>query len=78
MTHIETVSKAIKSAGGQHKVAAACKVSQTAVFRWTRHGLPRTDWTGETNYAEVISGMTKGVTAGGLGKYSRTALMVRG
>lgn len=60
MTHAELVAKAIKAAGGQAAVARACGVSQPSVFSWTQIGLPRTEWTQETEYAAVIEQMTGG------------------
>ena len=48
------ISRAIQQAGGQAEVARACGVSQPGVFKWTKEGLPRTEWTGETNYSGEI------------------------
>lgn len=46
------------------KVAGAakiCNVSVRAVYKWISHGrLPRTDYTGETNYAEKLAVSTGG------------------
>lgn len=60
MEHAALVAEAIKEAGGQSAVARACGVAQPTVFGWTRKGLPRTEWTGETNYASVIEALTDG------------------
>jgi len=50
MTIIELIEKK-----GQTAIANICRVSQPAVFKWSVTGrLPRTEWTGETNYAEKI------------------------
>lgn len=40
---------------GIAKVAKACGVSVQAVYKWTRKGLPRTEWTGETSHAKTIA-----------------------
>lgn len=60
MEHANFVAEAIKDAGGQSAVARACGVAQPTVFSWTRKGLPRTEWTGETDYAAVIESLTEG------------------
>lgn len=46
---------------GIMKVSKAAGVTNGAVMNWQRRGkLPRTEWTGETNYAEKISEATGG------------------
>jgi len=46
---------------GPLKVARACGVGYQAVYGWRlRRSLPRTDWTGETNYAQAISDLSNG------------------
>lgn len=64
---------AIKLAKGQRRVAEATGVSQSAVSQWIARGkLPRTEWTGETRYAEIIVELSNGrvtkdqLLAGGL------------
>ena len=43
------------------KSAKACGVTYQSVKRWEAKGcLPRTDWTGETDYASRIEEATKG------------------
>jgi Prophage CP4-57 regulatory protein (AlpA). len=43
-------------------VAKACGVSQRAIYKWIDNGkLPRTDYTGETNYAEKIALVSNGL-----------------
>lgn len=55
------IEEAITAAGGQARVAVECGVKQPSVFKWAKNGhLPRTDFTGETNYAETISRLTNG------------------
>lgn len=42
--------------GGPAQVASVCGVSRPAVDKWLRKGrLPRTEWTGETDYANKIA-----------------------
>lgn len=50
---------------GQRGLARACGVSNPAVIKWLRAGhLPRSSWTGETNYPALIELATSGqVTA---------------
>lgn len=51
---------AITSIGTQ-KIAKRCKVSVRAVYKWCERGvLPRTEYTGETNYAEQIEVLSGG------------------
>ena len=47
-------AEAIKAVGGQTTVARECNVKQSSVSKWTRNGLPRTEWTGETEHSVVI------------------------
>lgn len=57
------ISKAIELAG-LHQIAAGCGVTYQAVRKWeAAERLPRTEWTGETNYAEVIEQMTAGLVS---------------
>ena len=52
---------AIRDAGGTQIVATAAGVTRQGVDRWMHRGyLPRTEWTGETNYAEAIEKLTGG------------------
>ena len=52
----------IDSAGGVAAAAAVCGVTPRAVYKWlSNERLPRTDYTGETQYAEALS-----MAAGGL------------
>jgi hypothetical protein len=47
---------AVNSAGGPVQAARACSVSRQAVDKWISNGyLPRTDYTGETDYARRLS-----------------------
>jgi hypothetical protein len=57
------VSKTISEVG-LTKVAKGCGVAPSTAHRWkSRNRLPRTDWTGETRYAEVIARLHGGITA---------------
>ena len=43
-------------------VADVCGVSQRAIYKWMDNGkLPRTEYTGETNYAEKIAHASNGL-----------------
>jgi hypothetical protein len=61
--NIVTEQKKLKAAvesfgeikGGVARCAKACGVTPEAVKRWLKKGLPRTETTGETNYAEIIA-----------------------
>lgn len=43
---------------GLSQVARACCVTYQAVRKWERGGLPRTDFTGETNYAGILAALS--------------------
>lgn len=52
------ITKAIEIIG-LSKLAHQCSVSYQAVKKWEKNGcLPRTEWTGETNYASIIERFT--------------------
>ena len=54
------ISKAIEIVG-LCKLAQLCGVKHQSIYRWEAKGcLPRTDWTGETDYARRIEDATKG------------------
>lgn len=54
---------------GLGRLASELKVTYQAIRKWEKAGrLPRTEWTGETNYAGVIEKLTEG-------KVSRVALL---
>jgi len=53
-------SKALKSAidqvGGPPVAAALCGLTPRGIYKWLARGsLPRTEYTGETNYAELLA-----------------------
>lgn len=43
---------------GLKNLAKNCGVTYQAVQKWRKNGLPRTEWTGETNYCDVIEELT--------------------
>jgi len=46
---------AVQQAKNKTEFANVCGVSRQAVYKWLlANKLPRTEWTGETNYAEKI------------------------
>lgn len=49
--------QAIADAGGWSAVARACGVKYQSVQSWTVKGMPRTEWTGETHYTDVLRAM---------------------
>lgn len=54
------ITQAIELVGLQ-PLSQACGVTYQAVRKWEkRNRLPRTDWTGETNYAAAIETATRG------------------
>lgn len=58
---IKTLAQAISHVGGPSEAARICNVSPAAVGKWLkRDSLPRTDYSGETNYAELLAKASKG------------------
>jgi hypothetical protein len=54
------IREAVEEAGGPSAVAKQCGISPQAVCKWMNEGhLPRSDWTGETDYASVIARLSK-------------------
>lgn len=54
------LKKSIDDAGGVQVVAQACGKSPRAVYKWlTADCLPRTEYTGETRYAEQIAELAR-------------------
>jgi len=59
--HANTFSAAMAHAAAQlgsyNAIARACGVTAVSIHRWRNAGrLPRTDYTGETCYGEIIAG----------------------
>lgn len=60
MQNENLISQAIKIVG-LSKLAAICGIRYQSLQKWQAKGrLPRTDWTGETDYASRIEEATKG------------------
>lgn len=54
------LNKAIKLLGA-YKIARICGVRGPSVYKWIANGrLPRTEWTGETMYAQKIADASNG------------------
>ena len=52
----ETVRHVILAAGGVTKVAQAVNLTERAVYKWIqKNALPRSEYTGESDYASVIA-----------------------
>ncbi len=49
------LQQAVSDIGGFTAVGRLCDVSAQAVRKWCVNGLPRTEWTGETDYASRIA-----------------------
>jgi len=55
------LARVVRAIGGQVKAGAACGVSAAMVGRWIHQKhLPRTEYTGETNYAEALANASNG------------------
>lgn len=55
---MNAISIAIESAGGPIAAAMACGISRQSIDKWLAKGsLPRTEYTGETGYAESIAAL---------------------
>lgn len=69
------ISQAVEQVG-LVALASECKVTYQAVRRWEKNErLPRTEWTGETNYAAIIERMTNGdITRDALMEWSARGL----
>lgn len=58
---MSALKKSIAQVGGAAKAAAICGVSQRAVYKWLSSGsLPRTEYTGETHYAQRLADASTG------------------
>lgn len=54
--YLLTVKQAVDFAGGAARAGAVCGVSTRAIYKWISSGcLPRTEYTGETCYAEKLA-----------------------
>ncbi|MEO8806607.1 MAG: hypothetical protein ABI433_11020 [Burkholderiaceae bacterium] len=60
MSTLNPLDRAIESVG-LAKLSRELKVSHQAIRKWQRAGrLPRTEWTGETDYSQLIENITAG------------------
>lgn len=58
--------KAIDEVGGVSAASKICGVSPRGLYKWLdADALPRTDYTGETRYAELLAGASKGKFSAG-------------
>ncbi|WP_182058321.1 helix-turn-helix domain-containing protein [Pantoea sp. ME81] len=73
---MSNLNRAIKCIGVP-QVAAACGISQRAVYKWLKKGsLPSTEFYGKTSYANIIERLSKGrFTAEKLLDESRASLL---
>ena len=61
MDTITPLRKALHLCRGIYGMAEICGVTHGSVHQWRKRGcLPRTEWTGETHYAEKIEAATNG------------------
>lgn len=51
------LTQAMEAAGGTGRVAKSLKLTHEAVRKWGVNRLPRTEWTGETNYLSQIENL---------------------
>lgn len=57
---MQNIQEPIKDIGIA-EVAKACGVSERAVYKWIANGfLPKTEFFGKTNYAEIIQSISNG------------------
>ncbi|CAD5376737.1 conserved hypothetical protein [Pseudomonas sp. OF001] len=53
---MSALKESIVRAGGVARASFVCGVSQRAIYKWIAAGsLPRTEYTGETHYAERLA-----------------------
>ena len=54
----QTLHEFLKANGGVSKVAKSLNLTARGVDKWSnKNALPRTEYTGESNYAEKLSGV---------------------
>lgn len=58
---MSALKESIDKVGGVAKASSICGVSQRAIYKWiTANSLPRTEYTGETSYAQSLAAESKG------------------
>lgn len=58
---MNTLREAIDTIGGVKAAAIAINKSERAVYKWLCNGaLPRSEYTGETNYSEILARISAG------------------
>lgn len=61
MVTINSLSDAVALVGGPSSAAEACGRSTRAIYKWLSKGaLPRTEYSGETNYAKCLADRAEG------------------
>lgn len=64
MAKIKTLSIAVAALGGLEATGKVCGVTGQAVSRWLKRGkLPRTEYTGETHYADLMEAANPNISA---------------
>jgi len=59
--NITDLKSAIEAVGGIPEAARICGLSYVAVSKWVKQGyLPRTEYSGETKYAEILAAESNG------------------
>lgn len=59
--NITDLKSAIEAVGGIPEASRICGLSYVAVSKWVKQGhLPRTEYSGETKYAELLAAKSNG------------------
>lgn len=57
----EALKYIVEALGGPTVVSKVCGITRNCIYRWFyRGGLPRTEYTGQTHYAEKMARISKG------------------
>lgn len=57
---MSTVKQIINAAGGVSTVAFAVQLSERTIYKWIKkNSLPRSEYTGESDYSSIIAEMSK-------------------
>ena len=58
---ITSLKDVVIACGGVSNISKACKISQRAIYKWlANESLPRTEYTGETHYSQVLERLSNG------------------